>query len=102
VVRSLWHQGVAGKYRKAYWRFLGQTLRHTPKRLARAIALACAGEHMIRYTQEAVLPRLASAIEEVRQEEAEAARKVGQTLALRPRSPQSVIPAGNAVVQAAG
>jgi hypothetical protein len=57
---------------------------------------------MIRYTQEAVLPRLASAIEEVRQEEAEAARKVGQTLALRPRSPQSVIPAGNAVVQAAG
>jgi hypothetical protein len=57
---------------------------------------------MIRYTQEAVLPRLTSAIEEVRQEDAEAARKVGQPLALRPRSPQSVIPAGNAVVQAAG
>jgi radical SAM superfamily enzyme YgiQ (UPF0313 family) len=68
VVSSLWRQGVTGKYRKAYWKFLGQTLRHTPGRLARAIALACAGEHMIRYTQEAVLPRLADAIEEVRQE----------------------------------
>jgi hypothetical protein len=57
---------------------------------------------MIRYTQEAVLPRLTSAIEEVRQEDAEAAHKVGQTLELRPRSHLPVIPAGDAVVQAAG
>jgi hypothetical protein len=74
---------VRGKYRKAYWRFLGQTLRHTPGRLARAIALAVAGEHMIRYTEEAVLPRLTDAIEEVRQEDAEAAQKLGKSHALR-------------------
>ncbi len=82
VVSSMWRQGVRGKYRKAYWRFLGQALRYAPGRLARAIALAVAGEHMIRYTEEAVLPRLADAIEEVRQEDAEAARKANKTHAV--------------------
>ena len=71
-------EGVTGQYRKTYWKFLGQTLRHTPRRLARAIALAVAGEHMIRYTKEAVLPRLTEAIEEVRQEDAEAAQKASK------------------------
>jgi radical SAM superfamily enzyme YgiQ (UPF0313 family) len=83
VVSSIWHQGVRGKYRKAYWQFLGQVLRHTPGRLARAIALAIAGEHMIRYTEEAVLPRLTDAIEEVRREDAEAAQKASKAYALR-------------------
>jgi radical SAM superfamily enzyme YgiQ (UPF0313 family) len=83
VVSSMWRQGVRGKYRKAYWRFLGQTLRHAPGRLARAIALAVAGEHMIRYTEEAVLPRLADAIKEVRHEDAQAAQKASTAHALR-------------------
>jgi len=78
VLSSMWRQGVRGKYRKAYWRFLGQVLRHTPQRLPRAVALAVAGEHMICYTSEAVLPRLASAIEEVRQEEAADALQAGK------------------------
>ena len=78
LVKSIWRQGVVGTYRKAYWQYLGQVLLHTPKRLPRAVALAVAGEHMIRYTGEAVLPRLTSAIEEVRQEEAEAARQAGK------------------------
>ncbi|HEX7506505.1 MAG TPA: DUF4070 domain-containing protein, partial [Polyangia bacterium] len=86
VVSSIWRQGVTGQYRKPYWKFLGQTLRHTPRRLARAIALAVAGEHMIRYTKEAVLPRLSEAIEEVRQEVAEAAQKASKAhRALRPQ-----------------
>jgi hypothetical protein len=93
VVSSIWRQGVTGTYRRSYWRFLRQTLRHTPKRLARAIALACAGEHMIRYTEEAVLPRLTNAIEEVRQKDAEAARKVSKTVGLRARPHLPIIPA---------
>ena len=72
LLRSVWRQGVTGNYRRAYWRFLGQVLRRTPRRIARAVALAIAGEHMIRYTAEDVLPRLASAIEQVRAEEAAA------------------------------
>jgi radical SAM superfamily enzyme YgiQ (UPF0313 family) len=78
VLSSMWRQGVVGKYRKVYWRFLGQVLRHTPRRLPRAVALAVAGEHMIRYTSDAVLPRLASAIEEVHLEEAEADHQAGK------------------------
>jgi radical SAM superfamily enzyme YgiQ (UPF0313 family) len=69
VLKSMWRQGVKGKYRRAYWAFLGRVLRRAPRRLPRAVALAIAGEHMIRYTQEAVLPRLADALQEVRGEE---------------------------------
>jgi hypothetical protein len=38
---------------------------------------------MIRYTEEAVLPRLTDAIEEVRREDAEAAQKASKAYALR-------------------
>jgi radical SAM superfamily enzyme YgiQ (UPF0313 family) len=69
LLRSLWQQGMRSRYRRHYWRFLAQVLRRAPRRIARAVALAIAGEHMIRYTQDAVLPRLATAIEEVRQEQ---------------------------------
>jgi radical SAM superfamily enzyme YgiQ (UPF0313 family) len=69
LLGSVWRQGVTGKYRGVYWRFLANVLRHTPRRIARALALAIAGEHMIRYTAESVLPRLATAFEEVRREE---------------------------------
>jgi radical SAM superfamily enzyme YgiQ (UPF0313 family) len=69
LLGSMWRQGVTGRYRKAYWRFLGQVLRRVPRRIARAVALAIAGEHMIRYTRESVLPRLADAITEVQLEE---------------------------------
>jgi radical SAM superfamily enzyme YgiQ (UPF0313 family) len=68
LLQSIWHQGIRGGYRRAYWRFLGKVVRSVPRRLARAVALAVAGEHMIRYTRESVLPRLASAIEEARME----------------------------------
>jgi radical SAM superfamily enzyme YgiQ (UPF0313 family) len=78
VLSSIWLQGVTGNYRKAYWRFMGQVLRRTPRRIARAVALAIAGEHMIRYTAEAVLPRLDLAIEDARREEAEAAGKLAK------------------------
>jgi radical SAM superfamily enzyme YgiQ (UPF0313 family) len=72
VLRSVWQQGVRGKYRTAYWRFLGQVIRHAPRRFARAISLAIAGEHLIRYTAEEVLPRLDGAIAEVGREDAAA------------------------------
>jgi radical SAM superfamily enzyme YgiQ (UPF0313 family) len=70
LLRSIWRQGVRGSYRGAYWRFLGKVVRRAPRRIARAVAMAIAGEHMIRYTREAVLPRLEMAIEEVRREAA--------------------------------
>jgi radical SAM superfamily enzyme YgiQ (UPF0313 family) len=74
LLRSIWHQGVRGSYRRAYWRFLSRVVRRTPQRIARAVSLAIAGEHMIRYTRESVLPRLTNAIEEVRLENLAARR----------------------------
>lgn len=69
LLRSLRRQGVGGSYRSAYWRFLGRALLRAPKRISRAVAMAIAGEHMIRYTREVVLPRLEEAIEEARADE---------------------------------
>ena len=68
VFSSLWHQGVMGRYRGAYWKFIGRVLWRTPRRTAHAFSLAVSGEHMIRYTAEDVLPRLRLAIEQVRGE----------------------------------
>jgi radical SAM superfamily enzyme YgiQ (UPF0313 family) len=68
VVFSMLFQGMLGRYRRAYWRFLGRAIWRTPRRLARAFSLAISGEHMIRYTAEDVLPRLQLAIDQVRAE----------------------------------
>jgi len=68
VASSMLRQGLLGRYRGAYWRFLGRAIWRTPRRLARAFSLAISGEHMIRYTAEDVLPRLSLAIEQVRSE----------------------------------
>jgi len=70
LLRSIWRQGLTGSYRKDYWRFFAQVLRHAPRRIARAVALAVAGEHMIGYTQQAVLPRIEEATLQARGEEA--------------------------------
>jgi radical SAM superfamily enzyme YgiQ (UPF0313 family) len=59
LVMSLVHHGLAGPARGAYWRVLRAGLRR-PHNLRRAIALAIAGEHFRRFTQEDVLPRLAA------------------------------------------
>jgi radical SAM superfamily enzyme YgiQ (UPF0313 family) len=56
--RSIRAQGLAGSYRRAYWRFLAWVLRHHPNKLSLAVAQACAGHHFITYTRDAVVPAL--------------------------------------------
>jgi hypothetical protein len=56
--RSLWRQGLRGRYRRQYWSFLGWVLRHHPEKLSLAFAQVCAGHHFITYTRESALPRL--------------------------------------------
>ena len=58
VFRSLWRQGVRGSYRRDYWGFLTWALRRHPRKLAVALAQACAGHHFIVYTRSTVAPRL--------------------------------------------
>jgi radical SAM superfamily enzyme YgiQ (UPF0313 family) len=59
---SIWRQGVRGRYRDVYWRFLLRAALIAPQRFARAFALAVHGEHMIRYTFEDVLPRVTATL----------------------------------------
>ncbi len=58
ALRSLWRQGVRGEARRAYWRFLGWTLRRHPRKLPLAMAQACAAAHFLPYTRDTVAPTL--------------------------------------------
>ena len=51
---SLWKQGLAGSYRRIYWKFLVKTLvRHTGS-IPDAVRLAIQGHHLITTTQQAL------------------------------------------------
>jgi radical SAM superfamily enzyme YgiQ (UPF0313 family) len=66
LARSFWLQGVRWRHRGAYWRFLGRALVRTPRRFPRAIGLAINAAHMIRYTEDHVLPELDRGMDEAR------------------------------------
>ena len=53
--------------RRRYWRLLKKALKKSPGLLPRAIAMAFMGEHLIRYTQDDVLPALDQALAELGQ-----------------------------------
>ena len=57
-LRAVWGIGIVGQRRRHFWRLVLSTLWRRPAVFARAVALAVMGEHMIRYTDEVVLPRL--------------------------------------------
>jgi radical SAM superfamily enzyme YgiQ (UPF0313 family) len=59
LLRALWRLGVLGRRRRWFWRLLAVGLRRGgAAALPKAVTLAILGEHLIRYTQEEVLPRL--------------------------------------------
>lgn len=76
-VMALWRAvlriGLSGKRRWLFWRLLSRALRR-PHTFVRGVSLAIQGEHLIRYTEEEVLPRLDRAIEELAAVEARGRR----------------------------
>jgi radical SAM superfamily enzyme YgiQ (UPF0313 family) len=62
AARALWHIGIRGRRRARFWRLLWRSLRLGLEGLPKAVTLAVIGEHMIRYTEEVVLPRLDAVI----------------------------------------
>lgn len=61
--RALWRLGVVGSRRRWFWRLVLTGLRRAGlPAIPRAITLAILGEHLIRYTEEEVLPRLDRAL----------------------------------------
>lgn len=57
--RIIWRLGVRAPYRNAFWRFMGKVVWRTPTLFVRAISQAVNGEHVIRFTNEDVMPRIA-------------------------------------------
>jgi radical SAM superfamily enzyme YgiQ (UPF0313 family) len=84
--RALWAQGVRGKHRASYWRFLARALWQTPRRFSRAIGLAINAEHMVRYTEEEVLPRLRASLAEARRAPRTKPQRPAVRLPLAPRT----------------
>jgi radical SAM superfamily enzyme YgiQ (UPF0313 family) len=58
LLRALWGIGLRGPRRRNFWRLVARSLRRGPKAVAQAVQLAVLGEHLVRYTDEVVLPRL--------------------------------------------
>ncbi|MFL5396163.1 MAG: B12-binding domain-containing radical SAM protein [Myxococcales bacterium] len=74
LARSIWTLGVLSPRRREFWRLFGTALLRAPHAAARAIELAIQGEHLIRYTQENVLPRLEQALKSMPRESAPKAK----------------------------
>jgi radical SAM superfamily enzyme YgiQ (UPF0313 family) len=62
ALRSIYELGILGPRRALFWRLLRRALPRGTHAVRTAIACAVRGEHMIRYTDEVVLPRLESAL----------------------------------------
>jgi len=62
------HVGILGRRRRQFWVLLWHSLTRAPRAFRRAVTCAIKGEHMIRYTTEHVLPRIAAAAAEARTE----------------------------------
>ena len=90
LFRTIYRVGIKSSSRGEFWRVGLRSLLRTPHTFAWFVAHAVMGEHMIRYTEETVLPRLAEARRDVRDE-----RRIG---AERPRRvpepvPEALVPA---------
>jgi radical SAM superfamily enzyme YgiQ (UPF0313 family) len=68
ALRALYRLGIRGTRRAHFWRLLLRALPRGIHAVRTAIACAVRGEHMIRYTEEVVLPRLAHALEQLQAE----------------------------------
>jgi len=83
--RAMWTVGVRSPRRWRFWRLLARTLIRSPRRFARAVALAIQGEHLVRYTSEEMVPRLDRALALLEQRRGDAPAATPEPV--RPRAP---------------
>ncbi len=65
ALRSVFRLGVLGARRSFFWRLLARAVPRGVHAVRTAIACAVRGEHMIRYTEEVVIPRLSVALDQL-------------------------------------
>lgn len=63
LFRILFRIGVLSPRRGRFWRLMLRTVRRNPQKFAWSLSRAIVGEHMIRYTEEEVLPLIQSGID---------------------------------------
>jgi hypothetical protein len=88
LFRTVYKVGVKSTSRGEFWRVGTRSLLRTPHTFAWFVAHAVMGEHMIRYTEETVLPRLAEARRDVHR-----AREAGVEPARPESAPEALVPA---------
>jgi radical SAM superfamily enzyme YgiQ (UPF0313 family) len=84
-LRSVWTIGIRGRRRRYYWRLLARSLRRGFVAFPKAVVLAVVGEHMVRYTEEVVLPRLDAALAQIAAERQREGRAVPQPMGRQPQ-----------------
>jgi radical SAM superfamily enzyme YgiQ (UPF0313 family) len=67
LARTVWRVGVLSRRRGRFWRLMARVVRRAPHTLAWAVTRVIVGEHMIRYTEQDVLPRLEASIGQLAQ-----------------------------------
>ncbi len=65
LLKIAYYVGIKSPRRRHFWRLLMRTIKSAPHTFRWSVVKALQGEHMIRYTEENVLPRIRSAIEEI-------------------------------------
>jgi radical SAM superfamily enzyme YgiQ (UPF0313 family) len=84
LFRALWGIGIRGPRRRHFWRLVVRSLRRGPRGFPRALALAVMGEHLVRYTEEVVLPRIDRVLAEMDAAGGTAARAAAAPLSGNP------------------
>lgn len=93
MLRCLWQVGIRAPYRGEFWRSLGRTLWQAPHQLTWVVGHVVMGEHLLRYTREQVLPRLAQASAELSRERAATTTAAGPAQrSLRRHGPVCPVP----------
>lgn len=67
-LRTIWHVGIRSPRRRFFWRLIVKALLRGRSKVRQAVVHAAQGEHLITYTLEHVVPRMASALAEVHAE----------------------------------
>ncbi len=74
LLRIIGEIGIKSPQRKRFWQLMRRTILHHPQKFAWSLSRAIIGEHMIRYTEEGVLPRIRESLEALKLE-----KKVAKT-----------------------
>ncbi len=77
--RAVWMIGIQSPRRRHFWKLLWFALRKRPEAFSWAVVRSMIGEHLIRYTEEHVVPRIAEAVIQVQKERAAAALPAPRT-----------------------